>query len=128
MWRASRGADARPPEARSGPQFRWDYDVPAVVRDGCAPGSADSVMWLVEPVLNQWKPGLNRSGIGQVADYQRAVPKKWALSRRPLAKGDVEKRWDHDPPAMEKLAPFGILMVASGALILLFGSRETGDA
>jgi hypothetical protein len=42
--------------------------------------------------------------------------------------GDVEKGWDHDPPAKEKLVPFGILMVASGVLMLLFGSHETSDA
>ncbi len=40
----------------------------------------------------------------------------------------MAKGWDHDPPAKEKLTPFGILMVASGALMLLFGSRETSDA
>jgi Rhodopirellula transposase DDE domain len=42
--------------------------------------------------------------------------------------GEVAKGWDHDPPAKAKLVPFGILMVASGALMLLFGSRETSDA
>ncbi len=42
--------------------------------------------------------------------------------------GAVTKGWDHDPPAKEKLVPFGILMVASGALMLLFGSHETSDA
>ncbi|MGE5755004.1 MAG: ISAzo13-like element transposase-related protein, partial [Planctomycetaceae bacterium] len=36
--------------------------------------------------------------------------------------------WDHDPPAKRKLVPFGILMLASGALTLIFGSRETSDA
>lgn len=41
--------------------------------------------------------------------------------------GEVAKGWDHDPPAKEKLTPFGILMLASGALMLLFGSRETSD-
>jgi len=41
--------------------------------------------------------------------------------------GEVAKGWDHDPPAKEKLTPFGILMVASGALMLIFGSRETSD-
>jgi hypothetical protein len=40
----------------------------------------------------------------------------------------VPKGWDHDPPAKERLVPFGILMVASGALMLLFSSRETSDA
>ena len=40
----------------------------------------------------------------------------------------VTKGWDHDPPAKEKLVPFGILMVATGALTLLFGSYETSDA
>ncbi len=47
---------------------------------------------------------------------------------RTLADGEVAKGWDHDPPAKEKLTPFGILMVASGALMLIFGSRETSDA
>src|SRR5512135_2654771 len=42
--------------------------------------------------------------------------------------GEVEKGWDHDPPAKEKLVPFGILMVATGALMLLLGSHETSDA
>jgi hypothetical protein len=40
----------------------------------------------------------------------------------------VTKGWDHDPPAKEKLVPYGILMVATGALMLLFGSHETSDA
>jgi hypothetical protein len=40
----------------------------------------------------------------------------------------VTQGWDHDPPAQAKLVPFGILMVATGALMLLFGSRETSDA
>ena len=44
------------------------------------------------------------------------------------ADGEVPKGWDHDPPAKEKLVPFGILMVATGALMLLFGSHETSDA
>ena len=40
----------------------------------------------------------------------------------------MAKGWDHDPPAKEKWTPFGILMVASGALMLIFGVRETSDA
>ena len=40
----------------------------------------------------------------------------------------MTKGWDHDPPAKEKQVPFGILMVVTGALTLLFGSRETSDA
>jgi hypothetical protein len=44
------------------------------------------------------------------------------------AHGEVTKGWDHDPPAKEKLVPFGILTVATGALMLLFGSHETSDA
>src|SRR5512144_2342136 len=47
---------------------------------------------------------------------------------RTAAAGEVTRGWDHDPPAKAKLVPIGILMVASGALMLLFGSRETGDA
>ena len=42
--------------------------------------------------------------------------------------GEVTKGWDHDPPAKAKPVPFGILMVATGTLMLLFGSSETSDA
>ena len=42
--------------------------------------------------------------------------------------GEVTKGWDHDPPAKVKLVPFGILMVATGALLLVFGARDTSDA
>src|SRR5438105_568244 len=57
----------------------------------------------------------------------------WAITlgggkTRTDARGEVTQGWDHDPPAREKLVPFGILMVATGALMLLFGSRETSDA
>ena len=44
------------------------------------------------------------------------------------ADGDVTKGGDHDPPAQEKLVPFGIERVASGAYMLRIGSRETRDA
>ena len=44
------------------------------------------------------------------------------------AAGNVTKGWDHDPPAKEKLVPLGILTVATGALLLVFGSRDTSDA
>jgi len=39
----------------------------------------------------------------------------------------VIKGWDHDPPAKEKLVPFGVLTLATGALMLLFGTAETSD-
>ncbi len=42
--------------------------------------------------------------------------------------GEVPKGWDHDPPAKQKLVPFGILTVASGALMLVFGAQDTSDA
>jgi hypothetical protein len=42
--------------------------------------------------------------------------------------GQVEKGWDHDPPAKAKLVPIGILMRVTGALMLVFGARETSDA
>ena len=47
---------------------------------------------------------------------------------RTNADGKVEQGWDHDPPAKEKLVPFGILMLVSGALTLLFGAKDTSDA
>src|SRR3954466_10309403 len=57
----------------------------------------------------------------------------WAITSvggrtRTDSAGDVPKGWDHDPPAKRKLTPYGILMVASGALMLLFGSHDTSDA
>jgi transposase len=39
----------------------------------------------------------------------------------------VPKGWDHDPPAQEKLVPLGVLVLATGALTLLFGNGETSD-
>jgi hypothetical protein len=42
--------------------------------------------------------------------------------------GQTEKAWDHDPPAREKYVPFGILNVVTGALMLIFGLKETSDA
>jgi Rhodopirellula transposase DDE domain len=47
---------------------------------------------------------------------------------RTAGNGEVAKGWDHDPPATEKLVPFGILMRVTGALMLRFGSHETSDA
>jgi transposase len=44
------------------------------------------------------------------------------------AQGETPKGLDHDPPAKEKSVPYGILMVATGALMFLFGSYETSDA
>jgi DDE family transposase len=40
----------------------------------------------------------------------------------------VPKGWDHDPPAKQTLTPFGILAVATGALMVVFGARDTSDA
>ena len=44
------------------------------------------------------------------------------------ANSNAAEGWDHDPPAEEKRVPFGILMRVSGAMMLVFGSHETGDA
>ena len=46
---------------------------------------------------------------------------------RTSAAGEVTKGWDHDPPAKEKLTPLGILVLATGALTLIFGAHETSD-
>ena len=42
--------------------------------------------------------------------------------------GKTPEAWDHDPPAGTKWTPFGVLMLATGALTLIFTrSRETSD-
>jgi len=41
--------------------------------------------------------------------------------------GETPKAWDHDPPAKRKWVPFGVLVLATGALTLIFGSAETSD-
>ena len=41
--------------------------------------------------------------------------------------GKVTQGWDHDPPAKHKLSPLGILVLATGALSLIFGTHETSD-
>ena len=38
------------------------------------------------------------------------------------SEGQTQKGWDHDPPAETKWTPFGILMLATGALTLIFTS------
>lgn len=43
------------------------------------------------------------------------------------AAGKVTQAWDHDPPAKTKLTPWGLLVLATGALTLIFGSNETSD-
>ncbi len=43
------------------------------------------------------------------------------------AAGKTEKAWDHDPPAQRKWTPLGILVLATGALTLFFGLKETSD-
>src|SRR5262249_61817678 len=57
----------------------------------------------------------------------------WAITAvggktRTDSAGKVPKGWDHDPPAKRKSVPFGILTVATGALMLVFGSHDTSDA
>jgi Rhodopirellula transposase DDE domain len=46
---------------------------------------------------------------------------------RTTAAGKVTQGWDHDPPAKKKLTPLGILVMATGALTLVFGGHETSD-
>jgi len=43
------------------------------------------------------------------------------------ADGKAGQGWDHDPPAQRKWTPLGILMMATGALTIIFGTRETSD-
>src|SRR3982751_627703 len=44
------------------------------------------------------------------------------------SEGKTPGAWDHDPPAGTKWTPFGVLMLATGALTLIFTrSRETSD-
>jgi hypothetical protein len=43
------------------------------------------------------------------------------------ADGKAAKGWDHDPPAARKWTPLGILMMATGALTIIFGTQETSD-
>ena len=40
----------------------------------------------------------------------------------------MPKGWDRDPPAKQEQIPFGILMLAGGALTLLIGTKESSDA
>ncbi len=42
--------------------------------------------------------------------------------------GKAVQAWDHDPPAKEKLTPFGFLVLTTGALMLIFGLQETSDS
>ena len=44
------------------------------------------------------------------------------------SEGQTPKALDHDPPAKRKWTPLGILMMASGALTMIFCERETSDS
>lgn len=46
---------------------------------------------------------------------------------RTASDGTSAKGLDHDPPAKTKWTPLGILILATGALSLFFGTRETSD-
>jgi hypothetical protein len=41
--------------------------------------------------------------------------------------GKIVQGPDHDPPAKDKLVPFGVLMLATGMLTLVFGRQECSD-
>lgn len=41
--------------------------------------------------------------------------------------GKIVKGLDHDPPAKRKLVPFGVLILKTGLLTLVFGNRECSD-
>jgi hypothetical protein len=43
------------------------------------------------------------------------------------ADGEAAQGWDHDPPAKRKWTPLGILIMATGALTIIFGTQETSD-
>jgi Rhodopirellula transposase DDE domain len=43
------------------------------------------------------------------------------------ADGKAAQGWDHDPPAKRKRTPWGIWMLATGALTIVFGTQETRD-
>src|SRR5919112_6352969 len=78
----------------------------------------------------------SRSGTSPRRWRSRWTPRRrwpWATTSvggktRTDSAGEVPQGWDHDPPAKVKLVPFGLLTVATGALMLLFGTRDTSDA
>src|SRR6266436_322411 len=43
------------------------------------------------------------------------------------ADGKAAQGWDHDPPALRKWTPLGILIMATGVLTIIFGTQETSD-
>ena len=55
------------------------------------------------------------------------VNTRWGEKTRTDSEGKVAKAWEHDPPAKEKLVPFGVLILVTGALTLIFGNHETSD-
>ncbi len=46
---------------------------------------------------------------------------------RTAADGKTAQGLDHDPPAKRKWTPLGILVIATAALTLFFGEKETSD-
>lgn len=44
------------------------------------------------------------------------------------SEGRAGKAWDHDPPPERKWTPLGLLVLATGALTMIFCQRETSDS
>src|SRR5215217_9165683 len=74
----------------------------------------------------------------------RTTPRRWGFPLTPRRRstrgntrggekcradsdGQTPKGLDHDPPAKTKWTPFGVLVLATGALMLIFGAGETSD-
>jgi hypothetical protein len=46
---------------------------------------------------------------------------------RTTSDGEVPQALDHDPPSKDKLVPFGVLILGTGLLTLVFGKKECSD-
>src|SRR3974377_35619 len=87
------------------------------------------------PSLRMCRGSRRRLAARRTPWKSRWIPKRkwpWATIRggektRTDSEGKVTQAWDHDPPATRKLTALGILVLATGALTLIFAAQETSD-
>ncbi|HMB03873.1 MAG TPA: hypothetical protein VKP69_09070, partial [Isosphaeraceae bacterium] len=93
------------------------------------PAETDAIFAHLKAVREQVR---NDPGTLEIAMNTNAKVTLGAYARggktRTDGNGGVSKGWDHGPPAQEEPVLFGNLMLATGAWMLLFGSRVTSAA
>ena len=96
--------------------------------EGSILGGADAAMVPITTIVGEVTDASTGDPVADVCAYLYPVGSQNSAGAACTgADGKAARGWDHDPPAKRKWTPLGILMLATGALTILFGVRETSD-